>query len=335
MKAQKNKRAVTVGLFVAIGIVILLVGIFTLGGQQKSFVRAINVYAVFDDVAGLQIGNNIFFSGVKIGTVKKVEFYGDAKVRVQLHVEKKAQEFIRKDAKAKIGTDGLIGNKIIVIYGGSTGAEPIEGNETLIVEKALSTEDMLATLQENNKNLIAITSDFKKVSKGLADGQGTIGALLQDDKLFKNLEATMANLQVAANNSKRLTSGIAEFTAKLETPGSLAEGLVNDTVIMSNLKTAVTQLNEATQNASAFTDNLKKTSNQLNGTDNTLGMLLNDEKVSEDFKNVIGNLNSSSEKLDENLEALKHNFLLRGYFRKKAKREAKEAKEVKDAAAVK
>lgn len=333
MKAQKNKRAVTVGLFVAIGIVILLVGIFTLGGQQKSFVRAINVNAVFDDVAGLQIGNNIFFSGVKIGTVKKVEFYGDSKVRVQLHIEKKAQEFIRKDAKAKIGTDGLIGNKIIVIYGGTTGEEPIEGGETLIVEKALSTEDMLATLQENNKNLIAITSDFKKVSKGLADGQGTIGALLQDDKLFKNLEATMANLQVAANNSKRLTSGIAEFTAKLETPGSLAEGLVNDTVIMSNLKTAVTQLNEATQNASAFTDNLKKTSNQLNGTDNTLGMLLNDEKVSEDFKNVIGNLNSSSEKLDENLEALKHNFLLRGYFRKKAKREAKEAKEVKDAAA--
>jgi phospholipid/cholesterol/gamma-HCH transport system substrate-binding protein len=335
MKAQKNKRAVTVGLFVAIGIVILLVGIFTLGGQQKSFVRAINVYAVFDDVAGLQIGNNIFFSGVKIGTVKKVEFYGDSKVRVQLHVEKKAQEFIRKDAKAKIGTDGLIGNKIIVIYGGSTGAEPIAGNETLIVEKALSTEDMLATLQENNQNLIAITSDFKKVSKGLADGQGTIGALLQDDKLFKNLEATMANLQVAANNSRRLTSGIAEFTAKLETPGTLAEGLVNDTVIMSNLKLAVTQLNAATENASAFTDNLKKTSNQLNATDNTLGMLLNDEKVSEDFKNVIGNLNSSSEKLDENLEALKHNFLLRGYFRKKAKRDAKDAKEAKDAAAVK
>src|SRR5688572_20888749 len=141
MKTQRNKRAVTVGLFVAVGVIILLVGIFTLGGQQKSFVRAINVNAIFDDVAGLQIGNNIFFSGVKIGTVKKVEFYGDSKVRVQLHIEKKAQEFVKKDAKAKIGTDGLIGNKIIVIYGGSTQEEAIEGGETLIVEKAMSTDE--------------------------------------------------------------------------------------------------------------------------------------------------------------------------------------------------
>ncbi|MET0242338.1 MAG: MlaD family protein [Flavitalea sp.] len=326
MKNQKNKRAGTVGIFVAVGIVILLVGIFTLGGQQKSFVSAINVNAVFDDVAGLQKGNNIFFSGVKIGTVRKVEFYGESKVRVELHIEKKAQEFIRKDAKAKIGTDGLIGNKIIVIYGGSTSEEPIQGGETLIVEKALSTEDMLATLQKNNENLIAITSDFKKVSKGLADGQGTVGALLQDKQLFQNLEATVANLQVAARNSQRLTGGIAEFTARLDDPGTLANDLVSDTVIMANLKQAVTQLNQATAGANEFADNLKKSSNQLNATDNTLGMLLNDEKVGNEFKGVIENLNSSSQKLDENLEALKHNFLLRGYFRKKAKREAKAAK---------
>lgn len=329
MKTQKNKRAVTVGLFVAIGIVILLVGIFTLGGQQKSFVRAINVYAVFDDVAGLQIGNNIFVSGVKIGTVKKVEFYGDSKVRVQLHIEKKAQEFVRKDAKAKIGTDGLIGNKIIVVYGGSTGAEPIEGGETLIVEKAMSTDEMLATLQKNNENLVSITTDFKLVSKRLADGQGTVGALLQDEKLFRSLEATMANLQIAARNSQKLTGGIAEFTAKLETPGSLADGLVNDTSIMSNLKLAVAQLNQATAGASEFADNLKKSSNQLNSTDNTLGILLNDKEMGTEFKDLIQNLNTSSQKLDENLEALKHNFLLRGYFRKKAKRDAKEAKEAK------
>jgi phospholipid/cholesterol/gamma-HCH transport system substrate-binding protein len=329
MKTQKNKRAVTVGLFVAVGLIILLVGIFTLGGQQKSFVRAINVNAIFDDVAGLQIGNNIFFSGVKIGTVKKVEFYGNSKVRVQLHIEKKAQEFVRKDAKAKIGTDGLIGNKIIVIYGGTTAAEPIEGGETLIVEKAMSTDEMLATLQKNNENLVSITTDFKLVSKRLAEGQGTLGALLQDDKLFRSLEATMANLQIAARNSQKVTGGIAEYTAKLETPGSLADGLVNDTTIMTNLKQAVTQLNQATAGASEFADNLKRSGNQLNDTDNTLGMLLNDEEVGNDFKDLIQNLNTSSQKLDENLEALKHNFFFKGYFKKKAKREAKEAKEAK------
>jgi phospholipid/cholesterol/gamma-HCH transport system substrate-binding protein len=329
MNTQRNKRAVTVGLFVAVGLIILLVGIFTLGGQQKSFVRSINVNAIFDDVAGLQIGNNIFFSGVKIGTVKKIEFYGESKVRVQLHIEKKAQEFVRQDAKAKIGTDGLIGNKIIVIYGGSQGADQIEGGETLIVEKATSTDEMLATLQKNNENLVSITTDFKLVSKRLAEGQGTVGALLQDEKLFKSLEATMANLQLAARNSQKLTGGIAEFAAKLETPGTLADGLVNDTTIMTNLKQAVTQLNQATAGASELADNLKKSSNKLNDTDNTVGMLLNDEEVGNDIKDLIQNLNTSSQKLDENLEAMKHNFLFRGYFKKQAKREAKEAKQAK------
>ncbi len=327
MKTQKNKRAVTVGIFIALGLVILLVGIFTLGGQQKSFVRAINVNAVFDDVEGLQNGNNIFFSGVKIGTVKKVEFYGNSQVRVLLHIEKKAQEFIRQDAKAKIGTDGLIGNKIITIYGGTMAAEPIQGGETLIVEKSVSTEDMMATLQKNNTNLVEITSDFKKVSKRLAEGEGTIGALLQDEKMFRSLEATVANLQIAARNSQRLTGGIADFTSRLETPGSLAHGLVSDTVIMANLKEAVAQLNKAAADASELSGNLKKSGNQLNQTDNTIGILLNDKEVGDELKSVIGNLNTSTQKLDENMEALQHNFLLRGFFRKKAKREAKEAKE--------
>ncbi len=332
MKTRNNKRAVTVGIFIALGLVILIVGIFTLGGQQKSFVRAIDVYAVFDDVAGLQTGNNIFFSGVKIGTVKKVEFYGNSQVRVRLHIEKKAQEFIRQDARARIGTDGLIGNKIITIYGGTMAEDPIQGGETLIVEKTVSTEDMMATLQENNTNLVAITSDFKKVSKRLAEGEGTIGALLQDETLFKSLQATVANLQVAAKNSQQLTNGIAEFTEQLDNPGSLANGLVNDTTIMSNLQAAVTQLNKAATDASELSGNLKKTSNQLNTKDNMVGMLLNDEEVSAEFKSVMENLNTSTQKLDENMEALQHNFLLRGFFRKKAKREAKEAKQAAEAA---
>ncbi|RYY30753.1 MAG: MCE family protein, partial [Chitinophagaceae bacterium] len=265
-------------------------------------------------------------------TVKKVEFYGNSQVRVRLHIEKKAQEFIRQDARARIGTDGLIGNKIITIYGGTMAEDPIQGGETLIVEKTVSTEDMMATLQENNTNLVAITSDFKKVSKRLAEGEGTIGALLQDETLFKSLQATVANLQVAAKNSQQLTNGIAEFTEQLDNPGSLANGLVNDTTIMSNLQAAVTQLNKAATDASELSGNLKKTSNQLNTKDNMVGMLLNDEEVSAEFKSVMENLNTSTQKLDENMEALQHNFLLRGFFRKKAKREAKEAKQAAEAA---
>ncbi|MFT3701032.1 MAG: MlaD family protein [Agriterribacter sp.] len=323
MEAQKNKRAIVTGIFVAVGIVIFMVGIFTLGGQQKTFVKTITLTAVFDDVSGLQQGNNIWFSGVKVGTVKKIEFMGNAQVKVTMHIEQKAQEFIHTDAKAKVGTDGLIGNKIIVIYGGSQKAPSIEGNENLAVEKTLSTDDMLATLQENNMNLIDITRDLKTVSKKLVAGNGSLGALLNERTLYDELQAVVTNLQTAAKNSERLTGGIADYTAKLQSPGTLSSDLVNDTIIIPNLRQATSQLQIASSSAVALADNIKDASRSLNDTGNTIGVLLHDQKVANDLKSILENLNSGSKKLDDNLEALQHNFLLRGFFRKKAKREAK------------
>lgn len=323
MNTEKNKRTVIVGLFVTIGLLILMVGIFTLGGQKKSFVPSITIQAVFDNVNGLQKGDNVWFSGVKVGTVKTIEFNGNAQIRVTMHIERKAQEFIRKDAKAKVGAEGLIGNKLVVIYGGTPQAGPIDGGEHLQVERALNTDDMMATLQKNNENLEAITTDFKTVSNRLVNGEGTAGAFLTDATLYKSLQSTAINLQMAARNSERLSSRIAEYTAQLEKPGSLANGLVHDTIIMTNLQNAVKQINDAANATHSFTANLKTVSDQLNTRDNAVGLLLNDKETAEQVKNIIENLNSGSQKLDEDLEALQHNFLFRGFFRKKARQEAK------------
>ncbi len=323
MEANKNKKAVMVGLFVAIGIIIFLVGIFTLGGQQKAFVKTVSITAVFDDVGGLREGNNVWFSGVKIGTVKKIGFFNTSQVKVTLHIEHKAQPYIRKDAKAKIGSDGFIGNKIIVIYGGSPDSPAIQGHENLAIEASVNTEDMLVTLQKNNNNLLAITSDFKAVSEKLAAGQGSLGALLNERELYNELAAVVANLRVAARNSEKLTGSIAEYTAQLQAPGTLAGDLVNDTIIFANLKAATDKLNIASGSAVALADNLKDATANLDNNDNAVGMLLHDEKVAADLRTIVDNLNSSSKKLDENMEALQHHFLLRGYFKKKAKREAK------------
>ncbi len=324
MSTEKNKRAIKVGIFITAGIAILIVGVFTLGGQQRSFVKSETISAVFEDVNGLQKGNNIWFSGVKIGTVNKISFDAASHVKVTMHIEEKALAFIRKDSKAKISSDGLIGNKIIVIYGGSTGAGQVEKDDNLMVEKFLSTEDLMSTLQMNNQNLVDITSDFKLISKRLAAGEGTVGSLLNDASLYKSLEKTMANLQMAAGNSQKLTEGMANYTAKLNTPGSLASGLVDDTTIMSSLRTAARQLNQAAISANTITENLKATTGDLNSKNNAVGVFLRDEQVASDLKSAIKNLNSSSIKLDEDLEALQHNFLLRGFFRKRAKQEQKE-----------
>lgn len=327
MRAEKNKRTVKVGIFIIVGLAILIVAIFALGGQKRSFVPSLTLHAVFDNVNGLQKGDNVFFSGVKIGTVKVVEFYGTSQVRVTMQIERKVQKYVRRDAKARIGSEGLIGNKIVVIYEGTMQTDMVKGGEDLQVEKAVSTEDIMASLQENNKNLVSITTDFKTVSRRLAEGQGTIGALLTNDTLFQNLKATMANLQVAARNSENLTKSIAAYAAKLQQPGTLAEGLVNDTVIMANLQNAVRQINTAAEDTRTFTQSLQQAGEKLQNGNNAAGLLLNDSVVAGQLREIVTNLNSGSVKLDENLEAMQHNFLLRGFFRKRARQEEQQRKE--------
>lgn len=331
MKSTKNSRAVVVGIFILLGIAVLVITILTLGGQHKTFEKAITVRAIFDDINGLQKGNNIWFSGVKIGTVKKVSFYGNSQVEVDMNIEENSKQYIRKNAKAKISSDGLIGNKIIVIYSGASKSPSVENGDMLGVEKALNPDEMMSTLQSNNKNLLEITNDFKVVSRGIAEGKGTAGRLLTDDRLINELQATMAMLKKASSNAQKISSSFADYASNLHKKGTLANDLVTDTIVFNRLKATATQMQEVSATANSVVNNLNNATNGLNTSLNNrntpVGMLLHDQDAAANIKVTIRNLQSGSQKLDEDLEALQHNFLLRGFFKKKAKREAQEAKE--------
>ena len=324
MKALKNNRPVIVGVFIALGLAIFIITIFTLGGQKKTFVKTFLINAVFDDVDGLMEGGNVRFSGVKIGTIKDISFYGDSQVKVIMSIEKNAESHIHKNAFAKISTDGLIGNKIIVIYGGDVSKPQVEKEDFLAVEKAGSTDDMMATLQANNKNLLAITTDFKSISKKIDSGHGALATLLNDPNIAKkinatvdNLQTTVANLNTASVSGKDVLANFQDFSGKLTKRGNSVNDLVADTAMYRNLRNTTAQLQTAAHSIASFAANLKKTSNQLNQKDNPVGVLLNDSTAATSLKATLKNLETSSKKLDEDLEAIQHNFLLRGFFRKK------------------
>jgi phospholipid/cholesterol/gamma-HCH transport system substrate-binding protein len=328
METSARKRSITVGLFVVVGILIFVVGILTIGSMKKVFATSITVTSIFHDVNGLKPGNNVWYSGVKIGTVKKIRFLDNEQVEVILNIEEKSQEFVRKNAKAKISTDGLIGNKIIVIYGGTQKVPAIEDGDQLAVEKIESTEEMLAVLSENNKNLLGITSAFKTISKNILEGKGTVGMLLNDERLYNDVDQTLAALKKASVNAQVMTASLSGFTAKLNQKGGLANDFATDTVIMRDIRTTIGKLNETVSSANVMVNNLKTTTASLNSnTTSPLGVLLHDEKTASNLKGTLQNLESSTEKLDENMEALRSNFLFRRYFKKKAKEESKQTSE--------
>lgn len=320
MKESPNKRAVIVGIFVFVGLAFLIAGILVIGNLRNTFSKKMHVTALFDDVNGLQQGNNIWFSGVKIGTVKNVKFYGTSQVRVTLNIDVKSQQYIRKDAKVKVSTDGFIGNKIVVIYGGTAKSEAIDDGDTLSVEKTFSAEDMINTLQENNVNILAITNDMKTVSNRLAKGEGNIGKLLSDETLYDNIAATSASLRSASERAQALMGSLNAFTTKLNKKGTLANDLVTDTVLFTSMRTTITELNQIADTTAAFIAGLKR---DAQNPKTPVGVLLHDEESGAQLKATIKNLESGSKKLDEDLEGLQHSFPMKKYFRKKRKEEGK------------
>lgn len=316
MKAAENKRLVMVGIFIFLALMILVIGILTLGGQQNRFGDNIRLLAVFDNTSGLKRGNNVWFSGVKVGTVKDIRFFGKSQVEVSMLIDADAQKYIRKDAKVRLGSESMIGNKIVEIMDGSPDVPAVEDQDRLLVEKTIDTDDILVTFQENNKNLVSITDNLKTLSNQLVSGQGTIGAVLTDTMMADNFRSIVASLQQASATTVKASAALSEFTSRLNNKNGLVNDLLTDTVLYHNLTKSAEELQKTIATTNAITENLNKASSKLNTSNNTAGMLLNDEEFSRRLKSTMLNLETSTKKFDENMEALQHNFLLKGYFKK-------------------
>lgn len=325
MDLKQNKRAAIVGVFIFLAVIIFVAGVFMVGGGGSLLSKKAEVRAVFEDINGLKSGNNIWFSGVKVGTIAGASFNPDGTVLVTMGIDEDSKKFIPRNVQAKVSTDGLVGNKIIELVGGDPKVGSIQGGETLSVTQDVDTEQMMATLQKNNENLVSITENFKELTTQLTQGKGTAGKLLYDESLFKNLQSTLAAANQTAVNAGTVTSQLASYTSKLNDKGTLTNELVTDTVLFSSLKRSVKQMEEASASITTIAKNFQSASEGLKDGSSPAGVLLTDEAAAADLKEILNNLNESSKKMGETLEAAQHSIFLRGFFKKKAKQEAAEA----------
>lgn len=328
MNDRSNRVAVIVGLFVLFGLLILVGGILTIGDLRDTFTRKMAVTAVFDEVGGLKTGDNVWFSGVKVGVVKELQLQDASRVEVGLTIDRDAARFIPDDALARVGSDGLIGNKIVVLYAGTPDGPRITDGKVLGVEDRISTEEMIAMLQENNANLHAITGDLKVLTAQLAAGEGSAGRLLMEDGLYEDLSASAASLRQTAERTPQLVSQMNRFTSKLNQEGTLPNDLVTDRETWAKLTASVQDLQKVAEHAGALADKLDQ---GVNDPGTPLGTMVGDQAAGDDLQTVLANLVESSRLLSEDLEAAQHNLLLRGFFRKKEKAAEKAAKEAEKA----
>jgi phospholipid/cholesterol/gamma-HCH transport system substrate-binding protein len=199
----ETSQHIKLGLFVTIGIALFAAGIYFIGDAKQLFSKTFSMSAMFNNVNGLQVGNNVRFAGINVGTVENIQIITDTSVQVDMVVDVSTQQFIKKDAKAIIGSDGLMGNKILNISAGTKGHPQIEDNDMIGTTLPVSFDDMLANLKTTTDNTTTITNDLADIMANIHSGKGTIGKLFMDTVFAENLDKTIVNVKQGTKGFKQ------------------------------------------------------------------------------------------------------------------------------------
>lgn len=323
---KSDSQKIRLGLFIIISTLLLISILYFIGNRQNLFGKTFKISAVFNNVNGLILGNNVRYSGINVGTVKDIIMINDTTICVDMIVDDKFLKHIKKNALAAIGSDGLVGSMVINIMPSKGTSLALIPGDTIKSFSKISTNDMLSTLNTTNENAAILTSDLLKITSAINRGEGTLGLLIKDKEMATNLKSTTYNLKEASEKATKTIDNLKNIIAAINYDESFAAVLLSDSIAASQLKTIITNLEKTSIEIDSVISNINEVVVAAKSGNGTINYMLNDTILVENIDTTIKNLKTGSELLNENLEALKHNFLTRGYFKKLEKQQAKEEK---------
>ncbi|RYD78393.1 MAG: MCE family protein [Sphingobacteriales bacterium] len=200
MKTTSSQK-IKIGLFTAVGIIILVLAIFFIGSQKSMFNSTFGVYGEFKNVSGLQVGNNVRFAGINVGVVDNITIVTDSLVRVDLTLNQDVRKFIKKDSKVAIGSDGLMGDRLITIApGGIHSQDVVEAGDKLTAINPLDVDKVINKLTRVADNAEKLSSNLSDIVYKINTGKGSIGRLLNDDKIADDLKGTVNQARSTMKN---------------------------------------------------------------------------------------------------------------------------------------
>ena len=324
---KTNSQKVRLGLFVIISTILFVVAVYLIGQRQNMFQKTFTISAYFQNVNGLQKGNNVRYSGINIGIVKGINMVNDSTIKVDMTIEEGILSHIKKNAIATIGSDGLVGNMIINIVPGQGVDEAISDGDIIQSYSKIGADDILSTLSVSSENAAILTSDLIKITNSMIKGKGTLALLLNDTIMSKELAQSVKNLNSASREATKTISEVHQIVSSLRTNDETVLGmLLNDTISGQNLKAIVKNLEATSFEMENVVTNINTVIDDFKSSDGAYNYVVRDTSLVNSLQSTLKNINEGTDKFNQNMEALKHNFLFRGYFRKLEKQEQKEMK---------
>lgn len=315
---EESSNKIKLGAFVLVAILLLILGLYYIGSQKNIFHTTIKVKADFDNVGGLLPGNNVRFNGINVGTVSKVYAIADTLIRVEFTIDKELTKFINQYAIASIGTDGLLGNKIINVTSGKKAGLPLSEGDTLQSVNPMQIDAALRTLTKTNENLQVLTSDLKNISSKI-NSKNSILNLFKDSLFTENVKSTVVNLKLMSNQAVKVTGDFRDIVKGIKSGKGTIGALITDTLFSKHINQTIVKFDNISDSVALISGNISHLIKKLKQGQGSLGMLLTDTMVVHNLNKSIISIDSAAGNFDDNMKALKYTWPFKKYFKSQKK----------------
>jgi phospholipid/cholesterol/gamma-HCH transport system substrate-binding protein len=320
---KTTSQKIKLGIMVISGVLLFTLAVYLIGDRQSLFQKSFEISSVFKSVRGLRLGDNVRYLGIEAGNVKSIEMINDTSIRIIMKLDRSNMKYIKKNAVAKISTDGLVGDMVVNIEPGFGLSKRIEDNDEIQAFDPIGTAEMLSTLSETNENAAMLTAEILQIINSINEGKGTLGMLVNDTETAKDIRQIIKNVKETTRRSTVLMKNLQSVSDLVKSDKNLVGLLLNDTITAQEVRALLSDLTFSGKEIKEMSESLKSLILDLTEGDNSLvNTLANDSLLKKDLKETLENINSGSQKFDENMEALKHHPLFRGYFKDKKKGKA-------------
>ncbi len=341
---ERQRRSFIVGVFVIVGLMLFIFAIYLIGTKEYVFGQPKKVSAIFNDVKGLKEGDKIRMSGIDIGTVNSLLILENTNVLVQLSIDKEQFAHIKEGSKVLIGSQGLMGAKVVKIMPGELQGNPVAEHDTLGTLDQVEIDDLVRQLSGASSNITIVTEELVEISQKINRGEGIFGKLLSDKSMDASLENTIVNIEKIIENFNDISEKISQgqgLVGKLIADTTLSSGGESINDIASNLKDITDKINRGdgifgqlftdttlmsslyftSKNLQSTTENLMVMTDALNNDSSALNLLIDDPSFADSLEVMIERLNIGIIEATQAAEAVQRSGIIRlGGKKKKEKK---------------
>lgn len=301
---KEYSRNLRLGLIVILGSLGIIAALYYIGVRQRLFGSTIEVRAGFYNVSGLRRGNSVRFTGIDIGTVESVEITSDTSVMVVMAIDIDACRFIRKDAIAVIGTDGVMGNKLVNIMPSRSSAATIQNGDILPTLRTVEIDATFRTLNSTNENLNAISRDLRSITEKLNSDRSLLNLLL-DERIAHNVRTAVTEFRYTGENTAVVTGDLRMIVKEMRAGKGTVGLLLSDTSLPKGISSSIVKIHSITDSLAVISGNFNDFSKQMKSTDGILGMLVTDTVAAQRLEQILKNVEAGSYDLNSTLKSMK------------------------------